>query len=1429
MKNIENLMRRSGRMDDFDEIRIGLASPEKIRSWSFGEVRKPETINYRTFKPERDGLFCAKLFGPVKDNECQCGKYKRLKHQGVVCEKCGVEVTLSKVRRERMGHIELASPVAHIWFLKSLPSRLGLLLDMTVRQIERVMYFEAYLVIEPGLNTYLDRGHCMSEEEFHEAFEEHGGEFDARMGAEAIRDLVKKTDFQEETIKLRKELDETKSETKIKRLTKRLKLIESFIQSGNKPEWMILQVLPILPPDLRPLVPLDAGRFATSDLNDLYRRVINRNNRLKRLLDLNAPEIIVRNEKRMLQEAVDALLDNGRRGKTITGANKQKLKSLADMIKGKQGRFRQNLLGKRVDYSGRSVIVVGPTLKLHQCGIPKRMALELFKPFVYYELIKRYPDRSNIKRAKKATEQEIPEVWDILEEVIREHPVLLNRAPTLHRLGIQAFEPTLVEGKAIQLHPLVCTPYNADFDGDQMAVHIPLTVESQIEARTLMMSTNNILSPANGEPIIVPSQDIVLGLYYLTRGAVNEKGSGKVFADVAEVRRAYEVGAVSLHADIRVRIVETKMDNGALRETSKFYDTTVGRALLSEILPAGMDFALINRILNKRSISDIVNECYRHVGLKETVVLADQLMYLGFEYAAKGGISICVDDIEIPDDKKAILEAADKEVEFVQKQAISGLLTDGERYNKVVDIWGRASDKVAMSMMEKLRTEPVIDKDGNETEQMSFNPVHVMADSGARGSHAQIRQLAAMRGLMSKPDGTIIETPIKANFREGLDVLQYFISTHGARKGLADTALKTANSGYLTRRLIDVCQDLVVTESDCGASVGIQLEALVKGGEIVVHLSSRILGRTAAVDIKSPSNGEVLLFAGEMITERVVKTIEQHAIHQVQVRSAVTCETKYGICATCYGRDLGRGHLVNRGEAVGVIAAQSIGEPGTQLTMRTFHMGGVAEREQSSTGITVNTQGVLEFERINYIENSRGNYIVNTRSGELKILDLNGIVAERYQVPYGGELFVKDGASVVPGQAIASWDPHIHPIINEVKGTVKLDNIVDGLTVSQSAEDLDVGQIEGGKRPFYTVLDSKLGSIEDRPAIRLVDDKDQTIMLPNTNREVRYLLPIGAQILVQHDSEASVGDVLARIPHDYDSTRDITGGLPRVAELFEARRPKDPAIYARYSGAVSFGEETKGKVRLIITEPDGTEHKELIAKGRTFMVFDGETVERGEQIIDGAPVSADILELKGVEELTAFIVREVQEVYRLQGVTINDKHIEVIVRQMLRKVRIEEAGSTMFLPGELVERAHYLEVNEKIREENESGADPQKQEAVAVRVLLGITKASLMTESFISAASFQETTRVLTDASVNGKVDNLRGLKENVIVGRLIPAGTGLVHHEERKRQRRQESLQAEEFSRMFEDAETSDEAVAEDKGVVTLDDNAFEIGLAKI
>ncbi len=1397
MRHFENLMRKKGQAEAFDEIRIGLASPEKIKSWSFGEVRKPETFNYRTFKPVRDGLFCAKLFGPVKDNQCQCGKYKRLKHQGVVCEKCGVEVTLSKVRRERMGHLQLASPVAHIWFLKSLPSRLGLLLDMTVRKIECVMYFEAYVVVEPGFTTGLARGDCLNEEEYHEAIENYGSDFDARMGAEAIRELVMNVDLQRESEELREELTKTKSETKKKKLLKRLKLMESFIESGNKPEWMILQVLPVLPPDLRPLVRLDAGRFATSDLNDLYRRVVNRNNRLGKLLDLNAPDIIVRNEKRMLQEAVDALLDNGRRGKAIVGANKQKLKSLADMIKGKQGRFRQNLLGKRVDYSGRSVIVVGPTLKLHQCGLPKRMALELFKPYVFHELIDRFPHRANIRRAKKATEQEIPEVWDILDVVIREHPVLLNRAPTLHRLGIQAFEPILVEGKAIQLHPLVCTPYNADFDGDQMAVHIPLTVEAQIEARTLMMSTNNILSPANGEPIIVPSQDIVLGLYYMTRHANNPKGSGKVFADVAEVRRAYDVGAVSLHASIRVRIKRTEMHNGTAHETNKFYHTTVGRALLSDILPSTMDFSLINRVLDKQAISEVVNSCYRNVSLKDTVVLADQLMYLGFEFAAKGGISICIDDIAVPEDKIRILEEADKEVGIVQKQASAGYLTDGERYNKVVDIWGRASDQVAKAMMTKLRTETVIDQHGNEVEQDSFNPVHVMADSGARGSDTQIRQLAAMRGLMSKPDGTIIETPIKANFREGLDVLQYFISTHGARKGLADTALKTANAGYLTRRLIDVCQDLVVAEDDCGTKKGIVLEALVKNDKIVVPLFKRILGRSVVDDLVSPLTGNVILEAGQLITEQIIKDLRVHPIHQVKVRSPVTCETKYGLCATCYGRDLGRGHPVNRGEAVGVIAAQSIGEPGTQLTMRTFHMGGVAEREQSSTGITVKTEGVVNFDGIKHIKNSSGNYIVTTRSGEIKILDVKGIVAERYLVPYGAELSVEDNARVKPEQPIASWDPHVHPIINDVKGIVKLDNIVEGRTVAKTTD-------EYGKSTYryITVLETKHGSIEDRPAIRLVDEDDITLMLPNTNREARYLLPTGAQILVQHESVAEVGDVLARIPHEY-ATRDITGGLPRVAGLFEARKPKEPAIYARHSGVVSFGEETRGKVRLLITNSDGDIHKELIAKGRTFMVFDGESVERGDKIVEGAPVASDILELQGVEELTAYIVREVQEVYRLQGVTINDKHIEVIVRQMLRKVRIETPGSTKFLPGEIVEQARFLEEIEKIRAKNETLDEAEQlEEATATRILLGITKSSLMTESFISAASFQETTRVLTEASVCGRVDNLRGLKENVIVGRLIPAGTGLVHHEERRRQRQLSIEQEEAFSQLFREVD---------------------------
>ena len=1396
MRHLDNLMRRPGRADDFDEIRIGLASPEKVRSWSFGEVRKPETINYRTFKPERDGLFCAKLFGPTKDNECQCGKYKRAKHQGVVCEKCGVEVTNTKVRRERMGHIELATPVVHIWFLKSLPSRLGLLLDMTVRDIESVLYFEAYVVVDPGL-TMLQRGDCLSEDDYHKNMEEFGFEFDARMGAEAIRDLLKKIDFVEEAQGLHNELEQTRSDTKFKKLSKRLKLIESILNSGNKPEWMILQTLPVLPPDLRPLVPLEAGRFATSDLNDLYRRVINRNNRLKRLLDLNAPEIIVRNEKRMLQEAVDALLDNGRRGR-VTGINKQKLKSLADMIKGKQGRFRQNLLGKRVDYSGRSVIVVGPALKLHQCGIPKRMALELFKPFVFHKIGEQEQSRqANIKKAKKAVEQEHPYVWDHLEEVIREHPVLLNRAPTLHRLGIQAFEPILIEGKAIQLHPLVCTPYNADFDGDQMAVHVPLTVESQIEARALMMSTNNILSPANGEPIIVPSQDIVLGLYYLTRDAVNAKGSGKDFADVAEVRRAYDVGAVSLHANIRVRIEEHDVTDGEREITNYIYSTTVGRALLSEVLPQGINFSFINKKLDKHAISAIVNECYRHVGLKETVILADQLMYWGFKYATKGGISICVNDIEIPGDKKEILEQADRDVEAVQRQASSGLLTDGERYNKVVDIWGHASDMVAKSMMEKLRVETVIDQDGKEVEQTSFNPIHVMADSGARGSYAQIRQLAGMRGLMSKPDGTIIETPIKANFREGLDVLQYFISTHGARKGLADTALKTANSGYLTRRLIDVCQDLVVIESDCGTSNGIAMEPLLKGEETVVHLNSRILGRTSLIDIRNPTRGDIIVQAGEVIDEKHASLIAQNAIQQVKVRSPVTCDTKYGICATCYGRDLGRGHLVNRGEAVGVIAAQSIGEPGTQLTMRTFHMGGVAERERATSEVIVRSKGKVIFERVNYIQTTKGNYIVKSRSGELKIRDDKDVTLERHQIPYGAILNVKENDSVEPGTKIAEWDAHVYPIINDVEGIVKLENFVDGITVTDF---VDEDPATGQEVHVYTILEIKqraLSAAEDRPAIRIVDENGEPLLMPGTNREVRYPLTTGTQVRVQDKAKAMRGDILARIPHEDASTRDITGGLPRVAELFEARRPKEPAIYARKAGVVSFGDETKGKVRLLITEDEGDEsYQEMIAKGRTIMVFEGDRVEKGDQIVEGSPVATEILELRGVEDVTSYIVREVQEVYRLQGVTINDKHIEVIVRQMLRKVRIEDAGDTTFLPGEQVERSRFEQVREDDEEYNRQNPDNPRKLATAVRILLGITKASLLTESFISAASFQETTRVLTDASVSGRIDPLRGLKENVIVGRLIPAGTGLLHHDERKQIRPMMDKLAQDFEK---------------------------------
>jgi DNA-directed RNA polymerase subunit beta' len=1373
MKDLFNLFKQAGKSEDFDAIRIGLASPEKIRSWSFGEVKKPETINYRTFKPERDGLFCAKIFGPIKDYECLCGKYKRLKHRGVICEKCGVEVTLSKVRRERMGHIELASPVAHIWFLKSLPSRMGLILDMTLRDIERVLYFEAYVVVDPGM-TPLERSSLLSEEAYLNAVEQYGDEFDARMGAEAVRDLLKGINLEEEATKLREELSGTTSETKIKKFAKRLKVIEAFLHSGNKPEWMVLEILPVLPPELRPLVPLDGGRFATSDLNDLYRRVINRNNRLKRLLDLNAPDIIVRNEKRMLQEAVDALLDNGRRGKAITGANKRQLKSLADMIKGKQGRFRQNLLGKRVDYSGRSVIVVGPTLKLHQCGLPKKMALELFKPFIFSKLESKGL-ATTIKLAKKMVEQASPEVWDILEEVIREHPVMLNRAPTLHRLGIQAFEPVLIEGKAIQLHPLVCAAYNADFDGDQMAVHIPLSLEAQLEARALMMSTNNVLSPANGDPIIVPSQDIVLGLYYMTRSRINDKGEGKAFSDIAEVHRAYETRQVSLNAHVKVRIREVQLKaDGAQSETHKLYDTTVGRALLSDILPEGLPFELINRDLKKKAISELINACYRRIGLKATVIFADQLMYTGFAYAARAGISIGVDDMVAPAEKAGIIAESEAEVKAIQSQYSSGLLTDGERYNKVVDIWTRTSEKVAKTMMDKLGKEEVTDAKGNKVMQDSFNSIFMMADSGARGSAAQIRQLAGMRGLMAKPDGSIIETPITANFREGLNVLQYFISTHGARKGLADTALKTANSGYLTRRLVDVCQDLVVTDVDCGTTKGIVKSALVEGGEIVVALRDRILGRVVLDDVRDPATNQVLVPSGTLLDEGLVAMLEEKNVDQVLTRSPVTCDTRYGICAKCYGRDLGRGHLVNQGEAVGVIAAQSIGEPGTQLTMRTFHIGGAASRATTVSGIEVKTTGAVRLNNIKLVKHASGNNVAVSRSGELVIQDEQGRDRERYKIPYGAVLSVSNGDKVKAGKVVANWDPHTHPIITEVAGKVAFTDMIDGVTVNRQTDELT-------GLSTYVVLDPKQrsGAKNIRPMISLVHPSTgKPLNLAGTEIPARYMLPPGAIIVVNDGATIGVGDVLARIPQETSKTRDITGGLPRVAELFEARKAKDHALLAETSGIVSFGKETKGKLRLVITDKEGKEHEYLIPKGRHITVFEGETVEQGEVIVDGAPVSADILRLLGIEALANYVVDEVQDVYRLQGVKINDKHIEVIVRQMLRKVKIEDAGDTTFLPGEQVERSRLLEDNEQIERDG-------KRQATYERVLLGITKASLSTESFISAASFQETTRVLTEAAITGKSDHLRGLKENVIVGRLIPAGTGLAFHEERRRKRK--------------------------------------------
>jgi DNA-directed RNA polymerase subunit beta' len=1371
MKDLLNLFNQQRPALDFDAIKIALASPDMIRSWSFGEVKKPETINYRTFKPERDGLFCAAIFGPVKDYECLCGKYKRMKHRGVVCEKCGTEVTLAKVRRERMGHIDLASPTAHIWFLKSLPSRIGLMLDMTLRDIERILYFEAFVVTEPGL-TPLERGQLLNEEQYMQMRQEHGDDFDAAMGAEAVYDLLRTIDLQAQLVQLREEIAATGSETKLKRFTKRIKLVEAFLESGNRPEWMVMTVLPVLPPDLRPLVPLDGGRFATSDLNDLYRRVINRNNRLRRLLELNAPEIIVRNEKRMLQESVDALMDNGRRGRAITGTNKRPLKSLADMIKGKQGRFRQNLLGKRVDYSGRSVIVVGPTLRLHECGLPKKMALELFKPFIFAKLQRRGL-ATTIKAAKKLVEREEAEVWDILEEVIREHPVMLNRAPTLHRLGIQAFEPVLIEGKAIQLHPLVCTAFNADFDGDQMAVHVPLSLEAQLEARALMMSSNNILSPANGEPIIVPSQDVVLGLYYMTRALENEPGEGMAFANVAEVKRAFDHKVVGIHAKVKVRISETVIDEqGGREQRTAVVDTTVGRALLAEILPEGLPFALVNVELTKKNISRLINSCYRMLGLKDTVVFADQLMYTGFANATRAGVSIGIDDMIIPGEKKGILDEAETEVLEIQQQYQSGLVTAGERYNKVVDIWSRTNERVAKAMMDAIGTEMVTNAKGEQVAQKSMNSVYIMADSGARGSQAQIRQLAGMRGLMAKPDGSIIETPITANFREGLNVLQYFISTHGARKGLADTALKTANSGYLTRRLVDVAQDVVITETDCGTTQSLAMTPIVEGGDVVEPLRDRVLGRIVAEDVFLPGDDEdPIVTRNTLLDEAWVQKLEDAGVQAIQVRSTITCESSFGVCAMCYGRDLGRGHLVNHGEAVGVVAAQSIGEPGTQLTMRTFHIGGAASRAAAIDNVTVKTTGSVKFNNIKSVQHANGHLVAVSRSGEVSILDAHGRERERYKLPYGATINVKDGAAVKAGMTVASWDPHNHPIVSEVKGVVRFVDFVDGITVIEKTDELTglaSSEITDPKRRGSQGKDL-------RPIIRIVDAKTgEDLTIPGTDLPAQYLLPPKSIVNMQDGATVGVGDVVAKIPQEASKTRDITGGLPRVADLFEARKPKDPAILAERSGVVSFGKDTKGKQRLIIKGPD-EEHEELIPKYRQIIVFEGEHVEKGETVVDGEPSPQDILRLKGVEELASYLTKEIQDVYRLQGVKINDKHIEVIIRQMLRKVEITDPGDSRFMNGEQAERQRVIEENARLEAKSELPArfDP---------VLLGITKASLATESFISAASFQETTRVLTEAAVRGTRDGLRGLKENVIVGRLIPAGTGLAYHTQRRK-----------------------------------------------
>jgi len=1357
-QEIVNLFSPQTQQQNFDRIRIGIASPEKILSWSYGEIKKPETINYRTFKPERDGLFCARIFGPVKDYECLCGKYKSMKYKGVICEKCGVEVTLAKVRRERMGHIDLAAPVAHIWFLKSLPSRIGLLLDMTLKDLERVLYFENFIVLEPGL-TSLKPLQLLSEEDYLRAQDEFGEDsFTAAIGAEAIRELLKGLDLGRIAADLRVEIAESTSELKPKKLAKRLKVVEAFIQSGNRPEWMILTVVPVIPPELRPLVPLDGGRFATSDLNDLYRRVINRNNRLKRLMELRAPDIIIRNEKRMLQEAVDALFDNGRRGRVITGANKRPLKSLADMLKGKQGRFRQNLLGKRVDYSGRSVIVVGPELKLHQCGLPKKMALELFKPFIYARLDAR-GQAATVKQAKKLVEKEKPEVWDILDEVIREHPVLLNRAPTLHRLGVQAFEPVLIEGKAIQLHPLVCAAFNADFDGDQMAVHVPLSLEAQLEARVLMMSTNNILHPANGSPIIVPSQDIVLGLYYLSLAMDEEPGEGMMFGNVAEIHHALDAKAVTLHAKIKGRFTTVDAKGNPV---SEIYDTTPGRMLLGELLPRNpeVSFDFLNRLLTKKDISNMIDVVYRHCGQKETVIFCDRIMGMGFAYACSAGISFGKDDMVVPESKDAIVQKTSDLVREYEQQYNDGLITRGEKYNKVVDTWTECTEQVAKEMMKRISA---VERDPKTGREKPINSIYMMSHSGARGSPAQMKQLAGMRGLMTKPSGEIIETPIISNFKEGLSVLEYFNSTHGARKGLADTALKTANSGYLTRRLVDVAQDCIVTEEDCGTKEGITARAIVEAGEITVSLGQRVLGRTTAESVKNPATGKVMIKAAQLIEEEQVEALEEARVQEIRIRSALTCETRNGICAKCYGRDLARGTPVNLGEAVGVIAAQSIGEPGTQLTMRTFHLGGVASAkvvDQSS--LESNFDGTVKIKQRNVVKDSQDRLMVMGRNTTIVLLDEDGTERAVHRLLYGTHLRVDDGTKVKRGDRLAEWDPYTRPVLTEIQGIVDFEDLVEGVSVSERRD-------ESTGITNSVIIDWRASprGADLRPAMVIKDKKGKVAKL-SRGVEARYLLPVDAILSVEPGHQVMAGDVLARIATESAKTRDITGGLPRVAELFEARRPKDHAIIAEASGIVQLGRDYKNKRRIsIVPEDDRQEPVEyLIPKGRHLAVQEGDRIEKGEFLLDGHPAPHDILAIKGVEELANYLVNEIQEVYRLQGVTINDKHIEVIVRQMLQKIEVDDSGTTEFLKGEQVDRIDLEDANAAVEA---AGGTP----ATGQPVLLGITKASLQTRSFISAASFQETTRVLTDAAVNGKVDGLEGLKENVIVGRLIPAGTG--------------------------------------------------------